>query len=154
MEGVNNADAIAQAKRARRSDPIARIPITNLAWQYYEAREYDNAMRTIDESLALFPDFWVGYWGGGVARLRLGDRQGALAHLERAVELSSRSASALGALSHAYAMLGEQGRSREILDGLITRAESVYVPPAIFVPIYAELGDMDRAFEWLQKAFR
>ena len=53
----------------------------------------------------------------------------------------------------AYAMLGEQARSRELLDGLITRAESGYVPPAIFVPIYAELGDMDRAFEWLQKAF-
>jgi hypothetical protein len=43
--------------------------------------------------------------------------------------------------------------SGQILDSLIGRAKSEYVPPAVFVPIYGERGELDRAFEWLEEAF-
>jgi len=146
-------EAIAQAERARRSDPVARISNVNLGWQYYEARQYGAAIRAFEETLALFPDFWIAYWGKGVSLLGTDQGEEALRYLQRAVDLSEESSAALGALSLAYATLSNTDRSLEILDRLLTRTKTGYVPPGIFVPIYAKLGDLDRAFGWLEKAY-
>lgn len=148
-----HADAIEQSEKARRSDPISRITTSNLAWQYYEARRYEEAIAAFDAALALFPTLWVGNWGRGLTRLRLGNVEGAMSDLVRAVALSNGSPHALGALSYAHAVIGDEARSTELLDVLVDRAQGEYVPPAIFVPIHAELGHLDRAFESLQKAY-
>jgi TolB-like protein len=146
-------EAIAESKRAQASDPISRVTTGNLAWQYYEARRYDEAIQGFDEALTLFPDLWVGHWGGGLARLQKGDESRAIADLEHAVDRSNRSSQALGALAYAYAFVGDTEQSQSLLEELVDRASERYVPPALFVPIHAELGDIDLAFEALEEAF-
>jgi tetratricopeptide (TPR) repeat protein len=53
----------------------------------------------------------------------------------------------------AYARLGNEKKSREILNYLINQSPSHYVSPTWIALIYASLGDTDQAFEWLEKAY-
>ena len=50
-----------------------------------------------------------------------------------------------------HANVGEPWRAREILDKLLA-AKVGYVAPALVSGIYYNLGDLDRGFEWMEKA--
>ena len=52
----------------------------------------------------------------------------------------------------AHAKLDEEDVAREILKRLIARSREQYVPSVTFVGIYAALGELDQAFEWLERA--
>jgi len=41
-----------------------------------------------------------------------------------------------------------------VLDKLIALSKEDYVPPKGTVTIYASLGEKDKAFEWLEKAYQ
>lgn len=57
------------------------------------------------------------------------------------------------ALGHAYAVAGREAEAREVLDNLLARAKRDYASPYEIATVYAGLGDRDRAFEWLEKAY-
>ena len=50
-------------------------------------------------------------------------------------------------------MLQGKKEAQKILASLITRSEERYVAPTVITAIHAALGDMDRAFEWLERAY-
>jgi hypothetical protein len=56
-------------------------------------------------------------------------------------------------LGHGYAVAGQQAAAREVLDKLLVRSKTGYVSPYEIAVIYAGMGDKDRAFEWLEKAY-
>ena len=56
-------------------------------------------------------------------------------------------------LGHAYAVAGDRDRARELLRRLEEESARHYVSPLDFAVIYAGLGENDRAFEWLERAF-
>jgi TolB-like protein/tetratricopeptide (TPR) repeat protein len=58
-------------------------------------------------------------------------------------------------LGHAYAVAGRQEAAREVLGRLLERSKAgtAYVSPYEIAVVYAGLGEKDRAFEWLEKAF-
>lgn len=53
----------------------------------------------------------------------------------------------------AYARLGDERKSQEMLDYLINLSPTHYVSPIWIAIIYASLEDIDQAFEWLEKAY-
>jgi len=53
-------------------------------------------------------------------------------------------------LGHAYAASGRRDEAVKLIDELSRRP---YPPPASIAIIYLGLGDKDRAFEWLSKAY-
>ena len=147
-------EALSQVKIARDLDPFSRIANVNVAWQYYMARRYAKALEEFHHTLELFPDFWIAHWGRGLTyRCQEGMREEAVADLKLAVERSGGNQSAVGALGLAYAKLGEKEEAQKIVASLITRSEERYVAPTVIAAIYAALGDMDRAFEWLERAY-
>ncbi len=77
----------------------------------------------------------------------------AIPELQKAVVGWKNAVFPTAALAHAYAAAGQEAAAREVLDRLLARAKSQYVSPYEIAVIYAGLGDRDRAFEWLDKAF-
>ena len=57
------------------------------------------------------------------------------------------------AMRHGYDTAGFHGALREWAMGLESAARYRYIPPNMFAYIYGELGEKDRAFAWLEKAF-
>jgi tetratricopeptide (TPR) repeat protein len=106
------------------SDTYARI---FLGWSYELQGRFDEAITEFQKAI-------VG-WGSGSAIFPGG------AVFPTAV------------LGHAYAVAGREPEAREVLNGLLARSKKEYVAAYEIAAIYAGLGDKDRAFEWLQKAY-
>ena len=84
----------------------------------------------------------------------LGEHEAAIASHRRAAELTDHSPNFKGQLGRAYALAGKQSEAREILDELLKTAEQSYISSLDIAIIHAALGDEDRAFEWLEKAYQ
>ncbi len=76
----------------------------------------------------------------------------AIPHLEKAVELDD-TPYGLGNLGHAYAKSGRVDEAHAVLERLEELANPRYVAPLERANVYAGLGDLDRSFEWLEKAY-
>lgn len=57
-------------------------------------------------------------------------------------------------LACAYAVSGRSREAKKILDELQTRTPQVYSSPFDLAVAYTGLGDRDRAFSWLEKAYQ
>jgi Flp pilus assembly protein TadD len=71
----------------------------------------------------------------------------------RVVNMSGRSASALGLLADVYARADNRERARTILQELLARSHGEYIPPGTIGGVYAALGEPDAALKWLERAF-
>jgi hypothetical protein len=57
------------------------------------------------------------------------------------------------AVGYAYAISGNVAEGRKVLDSLLRRSKTRYVPAYAIATIYAGLGDRELVFEWLQKGY-
>jgi tetratricopeptide (TPR) repeat protein len=77
----------------------------------------------------------------------------AIAEFQKALELTNGSPYVLGALGHAYAVSGNREKACQVLGDLRDLSKRRYVAPFASALIYTGLGDNERTFEWLEKAF-
>ena len=56
-------------------------------------------------------------------------------------------------LGYGYAVTGRRAEAEKILDKLNELSKQKYVSTAWMAKIYSGLGEKDRAFEWLEKAY-
>jgi tetratricopeptide (TPR) repeat protein len=59
----------------------------------------------------------------------------------------------LGFLGLAYAQSGRRAAAQNVLDQLNQLSKKEYVEPVPTAQIYTALGEKDKAFEWLEKAY-
>ena len=53
----------------------------------------------------------------------------------------------------AYALMGEGDKTRKVIDDLTERSKQVYVGPIYLSGLHFALGEIDKGFEWLEKAY-
>jgi Flp pilus assembly protein TadD len=78
--------------------------------------------------------------------------QQAIAEFERAASLSGGDPEYESLVGYAYAMSGNMGQARRVLDDVRKRSKE-HVPAYGIALIYMGLGEKAPAFEWLQKAY-
>jgi tetratricopeptide (TPR) repeat protein len=74
--------------------------------------------------------------------------------MEKAVELSNRRLVILSRLAYYYAMAGRKDDALKIKQELDQRSNLEDVSPFYYFAIYAGLGDNDKAFELIEKAYK
>jgi tetratricopeptide (TPR) repeat protein len=57
-------------------------------------------------------------------------------------------------LAHAYATMGKRAEAEKILGELLQQSKVTYVSPYMIAVIYSGLGQNDKAFEFLEKAYQ
>ena len=77
----------------------------------------------------------------------------AIAELQKAVTLKDGHNLSLATMGYTYAVAGRRTEALKILDDLLALSQQNYVSPAHIAAIYAGLGEKDRAFAWLEKAY-
>ena len=147
------AEALASNKRAQQLDPFSSIINSAMGWELYFARQYDEAIEQIHKTLEMDPSFARGHWFLGLVYEQKPMYQEAIVEFQKAFELSGDNPSMLGSLGHAYALSGNREKARQTLADLKELSNRRYVPPFDSAVIYAGLGDKERTFEWLEKAF-
>ena len=146
-------EAVTTCRRARELDPLATSG-SDLAWMLFYARRYDDAVQELRSVLAVTPDDAFALWILGFALIANHHSQEAVLELEKGVAASDRSPAIVGLLAHAYAQVGRRADALRLLEELKRRKQTGYVPAAAFVKAYLGLGEYDRAFFWLEEAYK
>ncbi len=145
-------EAIAEVKRAQELDPLS-LPISaDLAWVLYYARRYDQAVDQAHRTLAMDPTFARAHMVQGLVYLQQGRNAEAIAEFQAARELED-SQQMIAQLGYAYAVSGRTSDAQKALNDLNELSKRHYVDPYWIALIYVGLGDKDRAFEWLGRAY-
>ena len=146
-------EAMAELAKSRELDPGYSFDNTESA-AYYQSRDYQGLVEASRRAVASNPNEWPVYYFLGVGYEGSGKRAQAIPEYQKALEMSDGDPDPTAALAHAYAMTGRRAEAEKILHELERRSKSVYVSPYIIATIYAGLGDKDRAFGFLEKAYQ
>jgi serine/threonine protein kinase/TolB-like protein len=143
-------DAFAEITRARDLDPLSLIINRDVGMHHYYAGRYDQAIEQAQNTLKLERDFLQAHRLLGLALLKKPRIPEAIAEFK---EVIARSTSAWdrAMLAHAYALNGERAQATRLLRDLLDEG---LVSPYYIALIYAGLGDQQRAFGYLEKAYR
>jgi TolB-like protein/Flp pilus assembly protein TadD len=147
-------EAIVAIKRAVSLDPLSLIFNSMMGALYYFARRYDEAIEQSRRTLAMEPYFAEAHHMLGQVYEEKGMLTDAVAELEKAMMLSGDSRLEKAALGHAYAVSGRRAEAQKVLDELREESKQKYVPAYLIAEIYVGMGDKDRAFEWLERAYQ
>jgi serine/threonine protein kinase len=149
-----HAEAMAEVQRAQQLDPLSPIISTGVAaFGYFYARQYDQAIGRLRNTVSLFPDFAFAYFSLGDAYVANGTYQEAIVAYQKARSLSGASAAEVAALGQAYAKGGIRGYYLWDLRRLREESKHRYVTAFAFAYLFAGLGEKDRAFSYLEKAY-
>ena len=147
------AEALAHQERAMELDPFSIIVRSGRAHLFYFARQYPSARAWCRRTLDMEPGFWVAHLLTGLCQLREGKPNEAAESLEQACILGEGFTLPLAARAVAYAESGQVDRAQQGLEALLAMSGQRYVPAYQIAAIHSSLGDHDRAFAWLDRAF-
>ena len=145
--------AIASELRALELEPLSLVINKNVGTIYYYARRYEESYAQYERALALDPDFARTHIFLGFAHHTTGKLDEAIDELHKGLALSGDSVVVLSTLGYALAAGGRKAEAREVLDALATRATTQYVPSFGQALIHVGLGETDRAFDYLERAY-
>ncbi len=147
------AEALAEIATSNELDPGPSSAMTESAAQY-QMRNYEALLDASRRGVAANPNEWTEHYNLAVGYVGTGKLLEAISEYQKAVEISDGNPDAVASLAHAYAVIGRRAQAEKILHDLEHKSKSVYVSPYTFATIYAGLGEKDRAFEFLEKAYQ
>jgi TolB-like protein/DNA-binding winged helix-turn-helix (wHTH) protein/Flp pilus assembly protein TadD len=140
-------EADAEVKRARELDPVSLLLLGSMAG----AKESDQRIEIQRKRMELDPDNAHTYLQLGKLYARKGMYPEAIAHLQKAVNLSGGRPYALSALGYTYGVSGEREKALKILQQMKLLSKDRYVSSSDIARIYVGLDEKDQAFDLLQK---
>ena len=143
--------ALLQARRARELSPLSPLINVELGAALVRTGRYEEAIAQAQKALEIDPKFSRAYTTLAAAYDRQGDRSKTIAALETAASLSGRNEGAW--LGYFYGVAGRPREARAVLAALEERSRSRYVSPQHFAIVHLGLGDTDKAFAFLEKAY-
>lgn len=142
---------ITMASDDKQADPIVRV---NIVITYLVM---GNLKKAEEEAIALkadFPEFWGGRSWLGMVHLEQGHKDEAILSLDVGMERASKSHTLLANLGYGAAVAGRNDKVSEVLAALKILYDAKEATGQDFAKVYAGLGRMDEAFEWLEKDFQ
>ncbi|HEV8134761.1 MAG TPA: tetratricopeptide repeat protein [Pyrinomonadaceae bacterium] len=140
-------EALRESKRAQEIDPLS--PWTNSGFISFLARRYDEGIAESQKALELDPQFAAAHMVIGLSYVQKKDYEQAIAELQRAQDNPDSRA----LLGYAYGVAGKRNEARQVLEELQQVAKEKYVSPFPVAATYVGLGETDKAFEMLEKAY-
>jgi serine/threonine-protein kinase len=147
-------EALREAERAAELDPLSLIVNAVVGWVHLYSRQPDRAISQLQKTLALDAGFIPARGYLGMAYLQKDDYARAEEELRQAYEISGRNPRYLAHLGVAHALAGKQNIARRDMTELHRLAAQHRVQPFLVASMHTALGENDRAFEWLERAYQ
>jgi TolB-like protein/Flp pilus assembly protein TadD len=145
--------ALEEIRRAQHLNPESAVLDVQMGNLLYAAGRYQEAIAEAQRALQRRSDSREAHWLIGICLQELGELREAETKFRQILSMAPKDGRALPALGH---VLGRQGRIKEAqavageIHQLTLQGKGMEYPLAM---VYAGMGDKDRAFEWLDKAF-
>jgi TolB-like protein/Tfp pilus assembly protein PilF/predicted Ser/Thr protein kinase len=146
-------EAVRESKRALEIDSLSLVINAHLGYAYYFGRRYDLCIDQTRKTIELDPGFALAHNNSGLCYEQLGKFQDAIAEFQKALQFAEDPL-ASAYLIHTYGRWGRRLEAQRELKKLLEAAKTKFVSPYFVATAYAGLGDKDRAFEWLETAYR
>ncbi len=143
-------EAVPYMKRAKELD---RTVIGSVEYSYLHQRQYDKAIEIYLKAKEGKPD--RGNFFLAEAYIGKGMYQEAIAEMQKVVarDMEPERWDSYPILAYAYAAAGKRDEALKILNEQNEAAKKGYISPYNFAIIYTGLGEKDRAFEYLNRAY-
>ncbi|HUR96682.1 MAG TPA: tetratricopeptide repeat protein [Pyrinomonadaceae bacterium] len=146
-------EAVDEARRAQSLDPLSSNADAHVGLALYRARHFDEAAAELQKALEFNPNALDAHLFLGFVYVQQGKKQEGIAELQAVAKLSDQNPSMRALLGYAYASAGNTNAARAILREFDSQTNKQPVSQVETAMIYIALGENDRAFEWLDKAF-
>jgi len=143
-------EALRQVEEAAALDPIGVVTLQDVGMVYWILKDYDRVRKYGIALRELSDNFPGGYLLEAIADWEAGDFESAVEKIENAVPLGLPYGMTIPALF--WGMAGQREKAEQVLDKLLNPEPGQYVFAAEVAVVYAGLGDLDSAFEYLNKA--
>jgi TolB-like protein/Tfp pilus assembly protein PilF len=147
-------ESLAESKRALELDPLGLIMNTHLGWHYMNAHQYDLAIDQFRKTLEMDANYGLAHWYLGLAYEQKAMYAEAAAELRKAKDLLKENVAVAADMGHNYAVSGKRDEAQKVVDELTELSKLRYVSSYHIALIYTGLGEKDRAFEWLENAYK
>jgi eukaryotic-like serine/threonine-protein kinase len=147
-------ESLAASVRARELDPLNLFINSDVLFRLYCLGFYDKALAESQKILEIDPNYWMTHWTRGLSYSAKGMHEEAIAEQQKAGALSEGSLECLPELGYAYARAGRTAEAMKVLDKLRVESKKRFVPSSFFAFVYIGLGEINRAFELLEKSYQ
>ena len=145
-------DGMHETKRALELDPLSLIINTTLGRQLYFARRNDQAVEQLRKVLDIDPKFNFARQLLEEVYAQMGKHKEAVAEREKVLSLSG-SPELAASIEEDFSKSGYRGVLQSWLDGLTEISKHGYVSSFNIAETYLRMGEKDKAFNWLEKAY-
>jgi tetratricopeptide (TPR) repeat protein len=146
--------AIQEIEKALKLDPLSLVINRTAADIYTRGRFFDRAIDTLNKTFEIDPNFHRLHLYVGWVYLYMEKYDDALAEFHnertRTKEWDPVIESSAGV---AYALSGKKAEAQQIMDDFVNRAREIYISPYTQAWLHFGMGEMDRGFECLEKAY-
>ena len=151
-------ESIDEAVKARQLDPLSPIISYSEAEANYYGHRYEKAIEICDRVIAENPTFAEVHTGKGAALFALKRYPEAIQEAKTAAKMKNDPflIETSEALDSGYKSGGLPGARRKYLEVLLATwaNKKAYVSGVAIAIAYAEIGDKEKAFQWLETAFK
>lgn len=144
--------SLAELAKSMEMDASPSAALTE-AGVHYQLRDFNGLIESSRRGLMSYPNEWLEHYYLAVGYEGTGKPQEAISEYQKAVAMSGGDQDAVAALAHAYAISGRGREAQRMVADLERKAKSTYVSSYLIATIYAGLGNRDKAFAFLQKAY-
>ena len=146
-------EAISEIKRGLELEPLDINMGATLAWAYMVAKQNDKALEQAKKTYDLEPSHPIGRWMLSQANIFKGAYAEAISIDEQWLQTDPTNQFALRDAGIAYAKAGRRDKAEEMIGRFQEIAKTQYIPACRIASIYLALGDNDKAFGELDRAF-
>ncbi|HVG21962.1 MAG TPA: tetratricopeptide repeat protein, partial [Blastocatellia bacterium] len=147
-------EAIAEGRLAAQIEPLEPLRFAQVARALIYAGRFEEAVAESRKGLELDSNRVIARYMLAEAYLGLKQYQVAIAEYEKSSPFIENGPMADATIAVAHALSGQPGEAQRVLAELNKLAEREYVSPYYFIDLYSSIGDRDKAFEWVEKAYQ
>ncbi|MGE5741420.1 MAG: protein kinase domain-containing protein [Candidatus Aminicenantes bacterium RBG_16_66_30] len=146
-------ESFVQIKRALAIEPTSAQVTMVHGMLFYLARFYDRAIEELGRAVELEPQHVLATFYLGLAHLESGRPGEALALVTRSAELTGHAPFWIQGIGYVHATAGRRDLAEGVLAKIHEMTGKAYFSPVFMALIHFRLGQVDRGFEWLDRAY-
>ena len=149
----NSPKSIDEARKAVELDPLSGNAHFTLGLSLYTLGQLDQALEELQYAREMIPRNLPSTRVLVITYIEKGMLDEAIEEIKRGLGLFPKDTQLIELMGRVSALKGEKENVRAILDELVERSKKEYVSSLVIAQLYAFIGEIDKAFEYLEKGY-